>query len=82
MLPAGAAGRQFCNVLLSCVLALLMAVFVRGRKTDRMLPLVRAHGVHIPFGFASKPSYARKVTGIGDAACCGNPGICLKYAQG
>ena len=43
-----------------------MAVLMRAQNTDRMLPVVRAHDLHILYGFAPKP-YVREVTGIGDA---------------
>ena len=59
-----------------CVLAVLMAVFMRGQKTDRMLPLglVRAQRVYHIKGSPFVRAH--------DASYCGNPGICPKYAQG
>ena len=52
VLAAGAAGRQFFGVVLFCVLAVLKATFMRGQKTDQMLPGTRACA-HF-FWFATK----------------------------
>ena len=59
-----------------CVLTVLMAVLMRAQNTDRMLPVVRAHDLHIFLRFASKP-YVRMVTGIGDADVAETRGFVL-----
>ena len=84
VLPAvGAAGRLFFSVVLSgCWLCsrCFHGSAKHRQNTDRMLPVVRAHDLHIHFGFASK-RYVREVTGIGDADVA-ETRFCLKYAQG
>ena len=63
-----------------CVLAVLVAVLMRAPNTDRVLPVVRAHDLHIFFGFASKP-HVRKVTGIGDADVAETRGFVVSMAK-